>query len=103
MVSAHQRTVANFEPGRQALATINAKARSACRHAGPNRSAKPTLRAIAATAATCPCGRDRWIVNNSSAPTKHSPRNDRRNNSTVAAGRQEMFATVSFLTLPASR
>ena len=42
---------------------INATTMSRARHAGPSSAASSSLRAIAATAATSPCGSDRALLN----------------------------------------
>ena len=57
--------VDSFEPGRTTRETISATTMSRARHAGPSSAGKPSFRAIAATAATCPCGSDRTMLNRS--------------------------------------
>ena len=57
--SPHQARVDSFEPGVTTREMIRARARSRCRPAGPSSAGRPSLRAIACTAATCPCGSDR--------------------------------------------
>lgn len=58
-MSAHQHRVDSFVPGWITRDTINANARSRIRPNGPNTAARPTARARAVTAATCPCGNER--------------------------------------------
>ena len=59
VMSPHQAIVDSFEPGCATREMISASARSRCRPAGPSSAGKPSLRAIAYAAATCPCGTDR--------------------------------------------
>jgi len=102
-VSAHQEVVASFEPGLITRAMINANATSRIRPAGPNRAGRPSAVAWAATAATCPCGREQLTSAASPAATSVCPASDARTASTVAGGNAERFANVSCLTLPPSR
>jgi hypothetical protein len=58
VVSGHQASVDSFDAGPITREMISASARSRARHGGPSRPGKPSWCAIAATAATCPCGSD---------------------------------------------
>ena len=103
MVDAHQRVVASFDAGLTARATTNANATSRSGHAGPNSLAKPTFSAIAHTAATCPCGKDRSISQSDPASTRVLPANDARITSIVSAGNAVRLDKVSWRILPSSR
>ncbi len=109
MVSAHQRVAASFEEGLHTRASTSPTTRSRSRHGGPISSTSPSLAAIAAAAATWPCGSERAIFNPSGpsgacpAGTNTSPLSERRISSIVAAGRWDRFPSVSVLTRPPSR
>ena len=51
--------VDNFEVGRMTREMISASARSRDRHADLGRAGSPSVRAIADSAATCPCAHER--------------------------------------------
>src|SRR6476620_12756340 len=65
---------------------ISASTRSRARHDGPSSAGKPSRWAIAATAATCPCGTDRAMVNSLPAGTSCSPLSPASIQSTTCSG-----------------
>jgi len=85
-------------PGRSTRDTISATAMSRCRHAGPSRAGTASLRAIAVTAATCPCGSDRVTVNSVPAATSCAPLSPASIQSTMWPGNADRLATVSLRT-----
>ena len=103
VVSAHQVSVDNLEAGATTREMISASARSRCRPAGPSRAGRPSVRAMACTAATCPCGSDRVMVTASAAGTSCWPFSPASIRSMTWSGSADRLATVSFLTVPPSR
>jgi hypothetical protein len=111
VVSAHQRVAASFEPGLHTRANTRPTAMSRSRQGGPMSSTSPSLVAIAAAAATCPCGSEREISNPSgpnraaacAAGTNVSPLSERRISSIVSGGRWDKLPSVSVLTRPPAR
>src|SRR5680860_1310396 len=103
VVSAHHDMVASFEPGCTTRAMINARARSRCRPAGPNKVPRSSVLAIAHTAATWPCGTERVICIACPAGINCSPRRLARIASIAPAGNALILANVWCLTLPSSR
>lgn len=117
VVSAHQRRVASFDPGRTARAISSANATSRIRDGSPSSSGNPSLRASACTAATCPCGRDRSSTNPPSPPppaapaasapdpasARWAPASTARTAAIASSDSADRFARFSCLTLPASR
>ena len=95
--------MASFEAGLTTREMISAMAKSRSRPGGPSNPGRPSARACAHTAATCPCGTDRVMVAAADAATNTSPANERRISSMVWLGRWDRLATVSFLTRPSSR
>ncbi len=93
----------SFEPGRITRETINARAMSRDRHAGPSSAGRPNWCAIAATAATCPCGSDRMIVTASATGRSREPFRVASIASTASGGSIDRFATVSLRTAVPSR
>ena len=93
----------SFEPGRSTRETISARAMSRARHAGPSSAGNPSVRAIAATAATCPCGSERVIVTAPPTGTSRAPFRVASIASTASGGSIDRFATVSLRTVPPSR
>src|SRR5665811_1165621 len=82
---------------------INARARSRCRPAGPNKAPRSSVLAIAHTAATWPCGTERVICIACPAGNNCSPRRLARITSIAPAGNALILANVWCLTLPSSR
>ena len=76
---------------------------SRARHAGPSSAGRPSWRAIAATAATCPCGSDRAMVNSLPAGTSVWPFSVASIASTASGGSIDRLATVSLRTAGPSR
>ena len=103
VVSSHQVRVDSFEPGRTTREMIRARARSRGRPAGPSSAGRPSSRAMACTAATCPCGSDPAMVTASAAGTSCWPFSPASIRSMTWSGSADRLATVSFLTLPPSR
>ena len=103
MVSGHQASVDSFEPGRITRETISATTMSRARHRGPSSVGRPNWRAIAATAATCPCGSDRTMLNSLPAATSVCPFSVASSAVTASAGSLDKLASVSCFTLPPSR
>ena len=93
----------SFEPGRITRETISAITMSRDRHAGPSSAGRPSWCAIAATAATCPCGSDRVIVTASPTGTSRVPFRVASIASTASGGSIDRFATVSLRTVSPSR
>ena len=81
----------------------SAYARSRCGPGAPSRAGKPSLRAIACTAAACPCGSDRVTSNAASASMSVAPASTARIAVIASGGRCDRFARVSLRTLPPSR
>src|ERR1035437_8710602 len=98
-VSAHQRVVASFEPGRHTRAMIRASAMSRSRPAGPSNPGSPRALAWAWTAATCPWGTEPVASKPSPATTSVLPVSEARTASIAACGNGVRFARVSCLTL----
>ena len=103
VVSSHQVRVDSLEPGRTTREMISASARSRGRPAGPSSAGSPSLAAIAAAAATWPCGSDPVMVTACPAGTSRSPFKVASIADTAAAGSADRFASVSCRTLPPSR
>ena len=103
VVEDHHRVVASLEAGRTARATTSARARSRSGQAGPSSLARPSVSAMAHTAATWPCGRERSMSQPAPASTCALPASDSRTSAIVSGGRWERLASVSVLTLPPSR
>ncbi len=103
MVSAHPLRVDNFEPGATTRDTINAYARSRDRPGGPSRAGRPSVPAVAATAATCPCGNADSIRIASVAPTSVAPASTASIAVIAASGSADRLASCSCLTLEPSR
>ena len=82
---------------------MNATAMSRFRPAGPSSAGRPSVCAIAATAATCPCGSDRVIVTASPTGTSRAPFRVASITSTASGGSIDRFATVSLRTAVPSR
>ena len=93
----------SLEAGRSTREMTSAKARSRSGPGGPSRAGKPSLRAIAATAAACPCGSDRVISNAASASLRVLPARTARTAVIASGGSCDRFARVSLRTLPPSR
>src|SRR5947209_886204 len=91
------------DPGSTTRETINAKARSRCRPAGPSSAGNPSARAWAHTAATCPWGNERATDAAVCAGTSCTPLSPASIQSITCGGNTDRLATVSFLTLPPSR
>ncbi len=102
MVSSHQVRVDSLEPGRTTREMISASARSRGQ-AGPSSAGSPSLAAIAAAAATWPCGSDPVMVTACPAGTSRSPFKVASIADTAPAGSADRFASVSCRTLPPSR
>ena len=103
VASAHQVRVDSFEAGLTTREMISARARSRCRPAGPSSAGRPSLAAIACTAATCPCGTDRVMVTASPAGTSRWPFKVASTAAAASAGSADRLASVSCRTLPPSR
>ena len=103
VASAHQVRVDSSGPGRTTREMTRAIARSRCRPGGPSRAGRPSVRAMACTAATCPCGTDRVIVTASPAGTSCWPFSPASIRSITWPGSADRLPTVSFLTVPPSR
>jgi hypothetical protein len=99
------RPVASFEPGAMMRPAINASARSRSREIVRLSSrGRSSFRIMPITAATWPCGSDRWISNTSSGrATTVPPCSSTRSPSTTAGGSLPKLASVRFLTLLPSR
>ena len=95
--------MASLDAGRTTREMISASTRSRARHAGPSSAGKPSWCAIAATAATCPCGSDRAMVNSLPAGTSCSPLSPASIQSMTCSGSAERLATVSLRTRLPSR
>ena len=89
--------------GRTTREMISASARSRARHGGPSSPGKPSWRAIAVTAATCPCGSDRAMLNSLPAGTSCAPFSPASIQSTTCSGNADRLATVSLRTRLPSR
>ena len=104
VVSAHQDSVASFDAGASTRDTINARARSRDRPAGPSSAGQPQRRACAT-----PRRRARAAATGSpsaaaSAGTSRSPRSAGLDPArSTSAGSADRLATVSLRTLPPSR
>ena len=103
VVSAHQAKVDSLDAGATTREMIRASARSRSGPAGPSSAGRPSLAAIAWTAATCPCGSDRVILTARAAGTRAVPFSAASIESTVWSLRPDRLASVSWRTLPASR
>ena len=103
VVSLHQVSVDSLEAGATTREMTSPSARSRCGQAGPGSAGRPSLAAIACTAATCPCGSDRVILTASAAGTRAVPFSAASIASTVCAGSPDRFASVLWRTLPPSR
>nr|VTP03866.1 hypothetical protein BIN_B_05288 [Mycobacterium riyadhense] len=103
MQSAHRDSVDSLEAGRITREIINPSTRSRDRQAGPNRPGNPNRRAIAATAATCPCGSERVMVHAASAGTSACPFSVASIASIASAGSLDRLARVSWRTFLPSR
>jgi hypothetical protein len=103
VVSAHPDNVERLLAGSITREMINPSARSRDRHAGPNNADRPSWRAIAITAATCPWGSARVVVNSEPAATNLWPLSVASIAAIVSAGSIDRFATVSVRTLAPSR
>jgi hypothetical protein len=99
LTSAHHDKVDSFEPGRTTRETINANARSPARPGNPGNPGNPNWRAIAVTAATCPCGSDRTMLAPAPAGTNCSPFKLASIRSITCSGSADNLATVSLRTL----
>ena len=73
VVSGHQASVDSFDFGRTTREMISARMISRFLPAGPTNAGSPNARAIAATAATRPCGSDRAMLNSLPAGTSVWP------------------------------
>nr|VTO96600.1 hypothetical protein BIN_B_01667 [Mycobacterium riyadhense] len=93
----------SFDLGRTTREMINASTISRARHGGPSTAASSSLRAIAATAATSPCGSDRDLLNSEPAGTSVWPFSVASIASTACGGSIDRLATVSLRTLAPSR
>jgi hypothetical protein len=82
---------------------INANTRSRDRHGGPSSAGNPSRCAIADTAATCPCGNDRVVVNSLPAGINACPFSVASSAVIDAADSIDRLATVSLRTLVPSR
>jgi len=102
-VSDQRDRVDSLEAGRIAREMINPSARSRDRQAGPSSAGNPSRRAIAATAATCPCGSERVMVQAAAAGTITRPFNVASITAIVSAGSLDRLAKVSWRTLLPSR
>ena len=102
-MSSHQVRVDSLEAGLTTREMTSARARSRGRHAGPSSAGRPSSRAIACTAATCPCGSDPVIVTACPTGTSGVPFSAASIASTACSGSPDRFARVSCLTLPPSR
>ena len=94
VVLGHHDSVDSFGLGRTTREMISATTRSRARHGGPSNPASSSLRAIAATAATSPCGSDRDLLNSDPAGTSACPFNVASNAATAAAGSTDKLASV---------
>ena len=103
MVSGHQASVDSFGLGRSTREMISARTISRLLPAGPSSAGRPSWRAIAATAATCPCGSDRVIANSLPAGTSVWPFRVASIASTASGGSIDRLATVSLRTAVPSR
>ena len=103
VVSFHQVRVDSLEPGRTTREMISARARSRARPAGPSSAGRPSVTAVACTAATCPCGAEAVILTACPAGTSRSPFKVASIADTASAGSADRFASVSCRTLPPSR
>ena len=93
----------SFDPGRTTREMISPSARSRDRHAGPSSAGKPSARAIAATAATCPCGSERMMVHTDSAGTNVWPFSAASTVAITSVGSLDRLARVSWRTFLPSR
>jgi hypothetical protein len=103
VVSSHQVKVDSFEAGATTREMTSARVRSRWRPAGPSSAGSPSFLAMACTAATCPCGTDRVMVTAAPAGISCRPLSPASIRSMTWSGSADMLATVSFLTVPASR
>ncbi len=103
VTSSHQPIVDSLEAGRSTREMTSAYARSRSGPGGPSSAGNPSSRAMACTAAACPCGSDRPTLAPAAAGMNFSPARDRRISSIVSPGSRDRFATVSLRTLPSSR
>ena len=93
----------SLEAGATTREMTSASARSRSAQAGPSSAGRPSLTAIACTAATCPCGTEAVIVTACPAGTSRSPFKVASIADTASAGSADRFASVSCRTLPPSR
>ena len=93
----------SFGLGRTTRETISARAMSRFRPAGPSSAGRPSWCAMAATAATCPCGSDRTMLNSLPAGTSVWPFSVASIASTASGGSIDRLATVSLRTAGPSR
>jgi hypothetical protein len=103
VVSGHQDSVDSFERGRITREMINASTMSRCRPLEPSSAGTPSWCAIAATAATCPCGRERTMESSAPVGTSDWPFNVASIASMTSAGSFDRFARVSWRTFLPSR
>ena len=89
--------------GRTTREMINSSARSRARHGGPSSAGNPNWWAIAATAATCPCGSDRVIANSLPAGDSVWPFSVASIALITSAGSLDRLARVSWRTFLPSR
>ncbi|BBX97446.1 hypothetical protein MLAC_39940 [Mycobacterium lacus] len=92
-----------MDAGRITREMINANTTSRDRQAGPSSAGNPSRCAIADTAATCPCGSERVLVNSLPAGIRACPFSVASSAVIEAAGSIDRLATVSFRTLAPSR
>ena len=103
VVSSHQVRVDSFEAWGHDPGDDQRQGQVPLRPAGPSSPGRPSLRAIACTAATCPCGTDRVIVTASDGGHQRRALQPGVDQVDEWSGSTDRFATVSFLTWPASR
>ncbi len=102
---ARPRAVASFERGSRTRAAIIAAAEERIREGRRSSSlSRPGFRAVPATAATCPWGRERRISKASSIDFRATPPLSRmRSPRTISSGHFERLARVRLQTLPSLR
>jgi len=103
VVSAHQVRVASLEAGASTREMTRPSARSRARQGGPSSAGRPSLAAMACTAAAWPCGSEAVMVTACPAGTSRSPFSVASIAAIASPGSADRLASVSCRTLPPSR